>query len=96
MSNSININNENNSQNFVTIINGYSIYKLSATQFQAVKRTRNISSKVVDSFTTSTLLEAVSQSMNGQKLVSNQLQRVREAVIQFAQNELPSLFNFAH
>lgn len=92
MSNSINI----NSQNFVTIINGYSIYKVSANQFYAVKRATNVSQKVVDSFTTGTLLEAVSKSMHGQKLVSNQLQRVREAVIRFAQNELSSLFNFAH
>lgn len=80
---------------FVTNINGFDIYKVSANEFFAVKRTTNISRKVVDSFTTSTLLEAVSTAMNGQKLASNQLARVRSAVLNFASNEMANYFSFA-
>ena len=82
-------------QNFVTAMNGYNIYQTPENRYRAVKRETTISQKIVDSFTTDTLLDAVSRTMNGQKMAANQLARVREAVLKFAQNELAGYFVFA-
>lgn len=84
-----------NNDNFVTSFNGFDIFKVSDNQFIGVKRTTNISRKVTDSFTTTTLLEAVSKAMNGQRLSANQLARVRTAVTDFSSGELAKYFVLA-
>ena len=79
-------------ENFVAIISDSHIYKAADGSFQAVRRTTHISQKVGSTSIAPTLLEVVLMAMNGEKLASNQLQRVREAVTRFARQELSGYF----